>query len=83
LTATNAALFAGAVPKGSMLELKSPAITWMRAAFVANVTGTRYEYNQPLTDGANLWAPSLCPIKFASGVLDIPRAFKTHINNGL
>lgn len=34
-------------------------------------------------DGAALWAPSLNPIKFGAGFIDVFNRFQTHTGNGL
>jgi hypothetical protein len=80
ITVANAAMFYGAIPKGSNLILDSPAISGPRALLAAGMAGGRLSYNQQWGDGANLWAISLNPMKMASGLIDIPMGFSIHIN---
>jgi hypothetical protein len=81
ITVANAAMFYGAIPDGSHLQLDSPAITSIRANLVKNIIGGCLYYNQPPGDGANIWASSFNPIRFISGLSDFTNGFSTHINN--
>jgi hypothetical protein len=47
----------------------------------ADSIGGNLNYNQKWGDAANLWAPSLNPLKFTSGLLDFPVGFSIHVNN--
>lgn len=82
LIVTNAQFQYG-LPSGSTFELRSPAITYPRAAAAVRANGGTLNYIQRYGDGAAIWAPSLNPIKFGSGFLDIFNGFKTHTGNGL
>lgn len=80
LTVTNAIL-QGGVPRGSTLNLRSPAISYPRAWLAGRINGGTMNYIQPWGDGANLWAPSLNPLKYASGLADIFARAKIHTGN--
>ncbi|MBE7539754.1 MAG: hypothetical protein HS122_15260, partial [Opitutaceae bacterium] len=80
LTVTNAIL-QGGVPRGSTLNLRSPAISYPRAWLAGRINGGTMNYIQPWGDGANLWGPSLNPIKYASGLADILARAKIHTGN--
>ena len=82
LTVTNAIL-QGGVPRGSTLNLRSPAISYPRAWLAGQINGGTMNFIQPWGDGANLWAPSLNPLKFGSGVIDIFERAKIHTGNYL
>jgi hypothetical protein len=81
ITAVNAAMFYNAVPSGSTLVLDSPAITYARAWIATKMIGGSLSYNQRWGDAANLWAISINPLKFASGIIDVPIGFKIHIKS--
>jgi hypothetical protein len=80
LTVTNAIL-QGGVPRGSTLNMRSPAISYPRAWLAGRINGGTMNYIQPWGDGANLWAPSLNPLKYASGLADIFAGAKIHTGN--
>jgi RHS repeat-associated protein len=81
VTVTNAIAYYDSVPQGSRLDLDSPAISGIRAHLEVNSIGGNLNYNQKWGDAANLWAISLNPLKFASGLLDFPVGFSIHVNN--
>ena len=83
LTASNAARYFG-LPAGSTFTLKSPALPRYRAHYAVRiVNGGELNYGQPWFDAANLWAPSLNPLRFLSGFGDILCGFCVHRANGL
>ena len=71
------------LPSGSNFIFKSPAINYYRANAAVSSVGGSLQYVQPYGDGASLWAPSLNPLKFVSGVADLFCGFCTHTANGL
>ncbi len=77
LTVANAAQYHG-LPAGSHIEFISPAISTWRAEAAANAAGATHNYNLPYGDGAALWAPSLNPIKFRLGIIDMMLGFPVH-----
>ncbi len=79
LTVANAAMLHG-LPPGSTYHFKSPALSHLRSR--AALGGT-LQYSQPWGDGANLWAPSLNPLRWVTGSLDLLCGFCTHRENGL
>jgi len=81
LTVANAAGYG--LPIGSHFILKSPAISATRASAAANSIGGSMQYMQPFGDGANLWAGTLNPFRFASGAADLLCGFCIHRGNGL
>lgn len=82
LTVANAAKYYG-LPQGSMLIMRSPAISRWRANSAANAIGGSMQYVQPYGDIANLYAPSLNPVRWMSGLGDVFCGACTHTANGL
>ena len=82
LTVSNAAVLYG-LPTGSVFELRSPAIGYFRAYSAARLNGGTLRYLQPWGDIANLYSPTLNPIKWASGFRDLVCGMCTHQANGL
>jgi RHS repeat-associated protein len=80
LTVTNA-IFQGGVPRGSTLNLLSPAISYPRAWLAGQINGGTMNYLQPWGDGASMWAISLNPFKIAVGATDIFSGFGVHRGN--
>lgn len=82
LTVVNAAKYYG-LPQGSMLIMRSPAISRWRANSAANAIGSSMQYAQPYADIANLYAPSLNPVRWMYGFDDAFCGACTHTANGL
>jgi hypothetical protein len=81
LTVTNAARYYG-LPRGSNFILNSPALTRHSASRAIGINGGTLNYVQPWGDGANIWAPSLNPLRFLSGFRDLTCGFCIHSENG-
>jgi hypothetical protein len=81
LTVTNAARYYG-LPRGSNFTLNSPALTQHGAGRAIRINGGTMNYVQPWGDGANIWAPSLNPLRFFSGFRDLTCGFCIHSANG-
>ena len=62
------------------ITLLSPAVSYPTAAHFG---GGGANYRQPWFDIANLWAPSLNPIKWGSGFVDVLCGACVHRANGL
>jgi len=82
LTVANAAKYYG-LPQGSTLIMRSPAISRWRANSAANAIGGSMQYVQPYGDIANIYAPSLNPVRWMSGFRDVFCGACTHTANGL
>jgi hypothetical protein len=82
LTVANAARYYG-LPQGSTLIMRSPAISRWRANAAANAIGGSMQYVQPYGDIANIYAPSLNPVRWMSGFGDVFCGACTHRANGL
>lgn len=82
LTVANAARYYG-LPQGSTLIMRSPAISRWRASAAAQAIGGNLQYIQPYGDIANLYAPSLNPIRLLSGFGDVICEVCVHTANGL
>jgi len=82
LTVANAARYYG-LPEGSTLVMRSPAISRWRANAAANSIGGSMQYVQPYGDIANIYAPSLNPVRWLSGFGDAFCGACTHTANGL
>ena len=77
LTVVNALRRVGALPDGSKVILNSPVVSYPTASSVAS----DLRYNQPWGDVSNLLAPSLNPVRFGSGFLDLFCGFCVHRGN--
>lgn len=82
LTVANTAKYYG-LPEGSTLIMKSPAIGRWRANSAANAIGGSMQYVQPYGDIANIYAPSLNPVRWMPGFGDVFCGACTHTANGL
>lgn len=82
LTVRNAARYYG-LPRGSALVMRSPAISYWSASAAARANGGSLQYIQPWGDIANLYSPTLNPLKWASGFRDLSCGMCTHQANGL
>jgi len=82
LTVANAARYYG-LPEGSTLVMRSPAISRWRANAATNSIRGSMQYVQPYGDIANIYAPSLNPVRWLSGFGDVFCGACTHTANGL
>ena len=82
LTAANAASLYG-LPQGSSFELRSPAQSYMSARAAIRINGGTLDYRQPWGDVANIYSPTMNPIKWASGFRDVLCGACVHQANGL
>jgi len=82
LAIRNAARYYG-LPEGSTLVMRSPAMSYWSARSAANAINGNLQYVQPWGDVANLYAPSLNPLKWASGLIDPFCAACVHRGNSV
>jgi hypothetical protein len=82
LTIRNAARYYG-LPGGSTFVMRSPAMSYWSASVAARVNAGTLQYVQPWGDIANLYAPTMNPLKWMSGFRDVLCGACTHTANGL
>jgi hypothetical protein len=83
LTVTNAVRYFGLSAQGSTFVMKSPALSYFAASRAIQNRGGTMVWNQPAGDIANIYAPSLNPLRWASGFGDILCGICRHTANGL
>ena len=82
LTVANAARYYG-LPRGSSFEMRSPALSYFSARSAVGMNGGTLQYIQPWGDIANIYAPTINPLKWMSGFRDVMCGACTHTANGL
>ncbi|RMH88119.1 hypothetical protein EBB59_12155 [Lysobacter pythonis] len=82
LTVTNAARYYG-LPRGSSFVLRSPALSYSSARSAVNINGGSMQYVQSWGDVANIYAPTINPLKWLSGFRDLMCGMCAHSANGL
>lgn len=82
LTAANAARYYG-LPRGSTFVMRSPALSYFSANAAVRMNGGTMQYIQPWGDIANIYAPTMNPLKWMSGFRDLTCGMCTHSANGL
>jgi hypothetical protein len=83
LTVTNAVRYYGLSVQGSAFVMKSPALSHFTASRAIQGRGGTMVWRQPYGDIANIYAPSLNPLRWASGFGDIFCGACRHTANGL
>lgn len=83
LRASNAIEHFGLEVKGWTITLKSPALSHYSAARVIEGAGATMKWDQPWFDISNVYGPSLNPLKWTSGFLDILCGACVHRANNL
>ncbi len=83
LTVTNAVRYYGLSAKGSTFVMKSPALSHFTASRAIQGGGGTMVWRQPYGDIANIYAPSLNPLRWVSGFGDIACGACRHTANGL
>lgn len=83
LTVANAVRYYGLSAQGSTFVMKSPALSHFTASRVIQGRGGTMVWRQPYGDIANIYAPSLNPLRWASGFGDILCGACRHTANGL
>lgn len=81
LTVSNAIEHFGLGVEGWTITLKSPALSYYSAARVIEGAGATMKWDQPWFDISNTYGPSLNPLKWASGFLDILCGACVHSGN--
>jgi len=83
LTVTNAVEYYGLNAEGSTFDMRSSAYSYGTVSSVIGGGGGNLLFNTPYGDIANIYSPSLNPIKWVSGFGDIFCGACTHTGNGL
>jgi hypothetical protein len=83
LTVANAVRYYGLSAQGSTFVMKSPALSHFSASRAIRSRGGTMDWRQPFGDIANLYAPSLNPLRWASGFRDMFCGMCRHSANGL
>jgi RHS repeat-associated protein len=83
LTVANAVRYYGLSAQGSTFVMKSPALSHFTASRAIQGRGGTMVWRQPYGDIANIYAPSLNPLRWASGFGDIFCGVCRHTANGL
>ncbi|MDR7097829.1 RHS repeat-associated protein [Lysobacter niabensis] len=82
LTVANASRYYG-LPRGSTFVMRSPALSYFSASSAVRMNGGTMQYVQPWGDVANIYAPTMNPLKWMSGFHDVLCGACTHTANGL
>jgi len=83
LSVANAVRHYGMSARGSTFVMKGPALSYYSASRAIQGRGGTMDWRQPYGDIANIYAPSLNPVRWASGFGDIFCGACRHIGNRL